>query len=74
VIIFRVISGTTWTSNPTTHHTRPISQPILFADDPIVSFLTEEYADDDVAPDPQDSPEAATEPQVIVESGNGDLG
>ncbi|KAH6869101.1 hypothetical protein BKA70DRAFT_1491422 [Coprinopsis sp. MPI-PUGE-AT-0042] len=43
--VLRIISGTTWTSNPSTHHSRPISQPIIFADDPVVSLLTS--ADDE---------------------------
>ncbi|KAH6902159.1 hypothetical protein BKA70DRAFT_1521279 [Coprinopsis sp. MPI-PUGE-AT-0042] len=38
--VLRIISGTTWTSNLSTHHSRPISQPIIFADDPVVSLLT----------------------------------
>ncbi|KAH6902233.1 hypothetical protein BKA70DRAFT_1435393 [Coprinopsis sp. MPI-PUGE-AT-0042] len=45
-IIFRIISGTTWTSSPTTRRTQPVSQPILFADDPVVSIITI-YDDDD---------------------------
>ncbi|KAH6902148.1 hypothetical protein BKA70DRAFT_1435306 [Coprinopsis sp. MPI-PUGE-AT-0042] len=47
LIIFRIISGTTWTSNPAPNESRPISQPILFADDPVVSLLTSEYADEE---------------------------
>ncbi|KAH6902255.1 hypothetical protein BKA70DRAFT_1521345 [Coprinopsis sp. MPI-PUGE-AT-0042] len=45
-IIFRIISGTTWTSSPTTHFTRPISQPILFSDDPVVTLITAYDSDD----------------------------
>ncbi|KAH6902145.1 hypothetical protein BKA70DRAFT_1229192 [Coprinopsis sp. MPI-PUGE-AT-0042] len=47
IIIFRIISGTTWTSNPAPNASRPISQPILFADDPVVSLLASEYADEE---------------------------
>ncbi|KAH6880283.1 hypothetical protein BKA70DRAFT_1447330 [Coprinopsis sp. MPI-PUGE-AT-0042] len=45
-IVFRIISGTTWTSSHTTRRTRPLSQPILFADDPVVSIITT-YDDDE---------------------------
>ncbi|KAH6902157.1 hypothetical protein BKA70DRAFT_1229206 [Coprinopsis sp. MPI-PUGE-AT-0042] len=53
LIIFRVISGATWTSNPTTHRTRPISQPILFEDDPVVSLLMAD-ANEDYKLEPQE--------------------
>ncbi|KAH6902122.1 hypothetical protein BKA70DRAFT_1435283 [Coprinopsis sp. MPI-PUGE-AT-0042] len=33
LIIFRILSGTTWTSNPTTPTSPPLSQPIQFAHD-----------------------------------------
>ncbi|KAH6902121.1 hypothetical protein BKA70DRAFT_1567982 [Coprinopsis sp. MPI-PUGE-AT-0042] len=33
LIIFRIISGVTWTSNPTTSISSPLSQPIQFAQD-----------------------------------------
>ncbi|KAH6869090.1 hypothetical protein BKA70DRAFT_1491410 [Coprinopsis sp. MPI-PUGE-AT-0042] len=55
LIVFRIISGTTWTSAPTTHYTRPISQPILFVDDPVVSALTA-YADEDDELESQEVP------------------
>ncbi|KAH6880272.1 hypothetical protein BKA70DRAFT_1575876 [Coprinopsis sp. MPI-PUGE-AT-0042] len=45
-IALRIICGTAWTSNPTTNRTRPISQPLLFADDPVVSLLTT-HSDDE---------------------------
>ncbi|KAH6902235.1 hypothetical protein BKA70DRAFT_1521319 [Coprinopsis sp. MPI-PUGE-AT-0042] len=45
-IIFRIVSGTAWSSIPTTRCSRPISQPILFADDPVVSLITT-YDDED---------------------------
>ncbi|KAH6902201.1 hypothetical protein BKA70DRAFT_1568025 [Coprinopsis sp. MPI-PUGE-AT-0042] len=45
-IAFRIICGTTWTSNPSTNHTRPVSQPLLFADDPVVSILAN-HSDDE---------------------------
>ncbi|KAH6880274.1 hypothetical protein BKA70DRAFT_1575877 [Coprinopsis sp. MPI-PUGE-AT-0042] len=45
-IAFRIICGTTWTSNPSTEHTRPVSQPLLFADDPVVSILAN-HSDDE---------------------------
>ncbi|KAH6902168.1 hypothetical protein BKA70DRAFT_1405173 [Coprinopsis sp. MPI-PUGE-AT-0042] len=56
LIAFRVISGTSWMSNPATHHTRPICQPLLFADDPVVSVLTA-YTDDDYELELQEIPE-----------------
>ncbi|KAH6902127.1 hypothetical protein BKA70DRAFT_1567986 [Coprinopsis sp. MPI-PUGE-AT-0042] len=39
LIALRVISGVTWTSNAMMCHARPISQPIFFADDPVVSLV-----------------------------------
>ncbi|KAH6880287.1 hypothetical protein BKA70DRAFT_1473237 [Coprinopsis sp. MPI-PUGE-AT-0042] len=39
-IVFHILSGTIWTTGPTTHITRPVSQPLLFAEDPIVSLIT----------------------------------
>ncbi|KAH6902120.1 hypothetical protein BKA70DRAFT_1307306 [Coprinopsis sp. MPI-PUGE-AT-0042] len=39
VIIFRILSGTTWTSNPSTRTSPPLSQPIHFVhDDAIFKF------------------------------------
>ncbi|KAH6869104.1 hypothetical protein BKA70DRAFT_1491427, partial [Coprinopsis sp. MPI-PUGE-AT-0042] len=53
LIIFRVISETTWTSNLTADLTRPVSQPIFFEDDPVVSLLTA-YTDHDHEVDNQE--------------------
>ncbi|KAH6902129.1 hypothetical protein BKA70DRAFT_1435291 [Coprinopsis sp. MPI-PUGE-AT-0042] len=39
LIAFRVISGVTLTANPPSQHSRPISEPIMFAHDPVVSFV-----------------------------------
>ncbi|KAH6902133.1 hypothetical protein BKA70DRAFT_1435294 [Coprinopsis sp. MPI-PUGE-AT-0042] len=47
VIIFRIISGTKWSSNPTTRRSRPISQPLMFDDDPVVSIIASAYADNE---------------------------
>ncbi|KAH6902131.1 hypothetical protein BKA70DRAFT_1567989 [Coprinopsis sp. MPI-PUGE-AT-0042] len=46
IIILRTISGNTWTSTPSSRRSQPISQPILFADDPVVSFVALSVDDD----------------------------
>ncbi|KAH6902128.1 hypothetical protein BKA70DRAFT_1521256 [Coprinopsis sp. MPI-PUGE-AT-0042] len=38
LIALRVISGVAWKSNATSRHTRPISQPLVFAGDSVVSL------------------------------------
>ncbi|KAH6869084.1 hypothetical protein BKA70DRAFT_378108 [Coprinopsis sp. MPI-PUGE-AT-0042] len=62
LIIYRIVSGTTWTSNPRASLSRPMSQPLFFADDPVVeSVIGSGYIDEFHLEQREDPPTRRTE-------------